>query len=192
LFCCAWYPLQLSGELILQFYDKPFFKQQVAFVSGLQVAMLKPREGTPMTAPRRSSAAKHLKSIDLPELVGGIDELVPHVMFSYGTADYQSRVLVLPLVEVEQLFSSASWNSDSNKQQLQKGEDAGYELPSMDRSIAQAVEAHTPASPSLNEVLQRRHHGAAVLFWHMQQCGGWSRCRPFLVHARTSGFCTKH
>jgi hypothetical protein len=152
--------------------DKTWFKQQVAFVSGLQVAMLKPREGGPLAAPRRSSAAKHLKSIDLPDLLSGNDGLVPHVLFSYGTADYESRVLVLPLVEVEQLFSSASWNSDSSKRQLKQGAGASHDLPSLDRAIAQAVQARTPAPPSLSTVLQRRKHGAAVLYWHLQQCGG--------------------
>jgi hypothetical protein len=80
-------------------------------------------------------------------------------------------VLVLSLVEVEQLFSTASWNNNDNKKQLLSGIEASYELPSLDRSIAQAVEAHTPAAPSLIAVLQRRKNGAALLYWHLQQCG---------------------
>jgi hypothetical protein len=51
------------------------------------------------------------------------------------------------------------------------GIEASYELPSLDRSIAQAVEAHTPAAPSLKDVLQRRKNVAALLYWHLQQCG---------------------
>jgi hypothetical protein len=82
--------LQLSAELPVR-YSAHY--KRVAFVSGIDIAMLPPRQ------------QQHQQGLAQQQQQRG---LVPQVVISYGSGDWESHLAVLTLGDVEALFAAAA------------------------------------------------------------------------------------
>eukprot|EP00878_Enallax_costatus_P006535 GHUV01006852.1.p1 GENE.GHUV01006852.1~~GHUV01006852.1.p1 ORF type:complete len:812 (+),score=281.02 GHUV01006852.1:993-3428(+) len=100
--------LQVSAELPVQ-YNKRY--KRVAFVSGIDIALLQAGAAAAADADAPSSGKRDLLT---PEWLGQSparvvlqqpqQQLLPHILVSYGSGDWESHVAVMTLDEAEQLF----------------------------------------------------------------------------------------
>lgn len=106
--------LQVSAELPVQ-YNKHY--KRVAFVSGIDIALLPAGTGPAIDASSSGKATRDVLIAKRPSTRATLQQQaspqqqLPHILVSYGSGDWESHVAVMTLDEVEQLFMQGPTSS---------------------------------------------------------------------------------
>jgi hypothetical protein len=140
----------VSKELSLHLQTHALQKAIIAFVSGLELVFMTARTlYTPAFSNGQRSAAGN--------------GLQPYVVLSYGVADYKSRIRVVSLEDVEQLFKTAPWTKEVQQ------EAPATNGPSGQLDIEHQVLLTNAAQ--LQATMGKCAAGAVVAYWNLKHCG---------------------